>query len=342
MKKHLKKYLAKIHQGISFLSSLKLAVINLVMLAVLSAIGTFLESYYDQELARAYIYHSIWMRLALISLFINISAVLVDRWPWKKHHISFITAHFGILMLIIGSWITQVKGVDGSMRLIPQEDTRYILLSEKILTVHSSFNGETVSELYRDQPQFLLRKPSVKKPYLIPLGKDQLRIVEHYPYAVSNVVFEANEESGMVFQFQLAGKQASLFDWVYLKKGRPITQKQVGLASIVVNHQFTFSEEANNELVLKPKNKNTVLYLLKSKGQFQKAGELKKGQSLQTGWMDLTFRLVDFYKADQVYQFTPKKNPSELTTSAINIQFKHKDQWQDRWDAVKFFYLFLF
>ena len=320
-----------------FLSSLKFAVFNLIVLGILSAVGTFLESYSSAELARVLIYHSLWMKLALISLSINVTSVLIDRWPWKKHHISFITAHFGIVIMIIGSWLTQTQGVDGSMRLELNKENRSIILPSKILVVYSSFDGQSMKEMYRSQPQFLIQKPSLKKPYKISLGKDQIEVIDFYPYAEQSFKFQSNSKAnGWAVQFLLSGQKTSYSDWIYLNKKSPFVKKSTGPASLILSKgSYVFKEK--NELILEPQNNKLMYYKLRSKGKFQKAGEIKKGDMIQTKWMDLTFKLLDFYKAEVVYEFKKKKTQTDQTVSAIKVRYKDMEKWTPLNSFLRFY-----
>ena len=320
-----------------FLSSLKFAVGNLIVLGVLSAVGTFLESYYSAELARVLIYHSLWMKLALASLSVNVTSVLIDRWPWKKHHISFITAHFGILIMIIGSWLTQTQGIDGSMRLELNKENRSIILPSKMLVVYSSFDGQSIKEMHRGQPQFLIQKPSLEKPYKISLGADQIEVIDFYPYAEQSVKFQPKAQAGgWAVQFLLSGSQTSYSDWLYLNKKTPFVKQTAGPASLVLSQGgYIFKEK--NELILEPQNNKFMHYKLRSKGKFQKAGEIKKGGIVQTGWMDLNFQLLDFYKAEVVYEFKERKAQTDQTVSAIKVRYKDMERWTPLNSFLRFY-----
>ena len=138
----------------SFLISLKLAVFNLSLIAVLTAIGTIVESRWDQEAANKWIYHSWWMYFVLFFLFANVFMVLVDRWPWKKTQIPFVLAHLGILTMITGSLITKQLGIEGSLRFKEGEEARFFLLPDKEILVYSSYDGDKFRLLYQKDVDF--------------------------------------------------------------------------------------------------------------------------------------------------------------------------------------------
>ncbi|MFK8138403.1 MAG: hypothetical protein AB8E15_08590, partial [Bdellovibrionales bacterium] len=72
-----------------FFGSLKMAVFVLILLAILSAVGTFYESRYNAEIAQILVYKSIWMEIAMVLFSVAIIFSAVDRLPWKRKHIPF-------------------------------------------------------------------------------------------------------------------------------------------------------------------------------------------------------------------------------------------------------------
>ena len=127
-----------------FLCSLKLAVIVIVTLALSLAVGTTLESKYDTPTAQYWIYRSSWFFCLLGFLGLNIFFVALSRYPWKKRHIPFLLAHLGILMLLVGSWVTYRVGLDGSMRITEGESQRMVEVDQPIL---SFSDGKTIKSI---------------------------------------------------------------------------------------------------------------------------------------------------------------------------------------------------
>ncbi|MBL7715246.1 MAG: cytochrome c biogenesis protein ResB [Bdellovibrionales bacterium] len=117
------------------LISLKLAVITIGILLVSLITATFLESIYDTPTAQYWVYRSFWFYLVLLCLGLNILFVAISRWPWKKHHTAFLLAHLGIMMILIGSWITQRYGLDGNLRFTEGEASSLVELSDLMVVV---------------------------------------------------------------------------------------------------------------------------------------------------------------------------------------------------------------
>jgi hypothetical protein len=115
------------------LISLKLAVVVIATLAITLAVATVMESLYDAKTAQYFIYRAFWFYGVLALLGLNILAVALSRYPWKKKHIPFLMAHAGILMILTGSWFTYVKGVDGSLQVSEGEVNSAVELDQFVL-----------------------------------------------------------------------------------------------------------------------------------------------------------------------------------------------------------------
>jgi len=119
--------------------SLQLAVVLLMGLTLALIVATTLESRFDTPTAQYYVYRAPWFYLLLLVLGVNILAVALSRLPWKKRHLPFLAAHAGILLLLVGAWVTQRWGVDGMLRVE---------------------EGDTQSQVEIDEPQILIQQAS--------------------------------------------------------------------------------------------------------------------------------------------------------------------------------------
>ena len=186
-----------------FFCSLKLAVFTLSTLILLLAIGTFYESARGREAAQELIYDSVYMNVALALLALNILAVMLDRLPWKKRHSGFLLAHFGILFVIAGAFITRFYGVDGYIRLKPQEEGQYITAGPAFLNVYASFDGANLSQLYRKRAFFFRHPPKKTKVDIIQLGSLTLKITDFYPSAIVRESYKPSSRGGVALRFLL-------------------------------------------------------------------------------------------------------------------------------------------
>jgi hypothetical protein len=127
------KFTAFLERVWKILISLKFAVVVIVLLAIALALATILESKYDTRTAQYVVYSSAWFYFLLSMFGLLILAVAISRIPWKKKHIPFLMAHAGILMILIGSAVTAVNGVDGNLRITEGEVNSSVELDSQVL-----------------------------------------------------------------------------------------------------------------------------------------------------------------------------------------------------------------
>ena len=118
-----------------FFASIKCAVPVVLGLTASLIAATFIESLYDTATAQYWVYRSFWFHGILTLFGANILVVALSRWPWKKHHAAFLIAHLGILMILVGSFITQRFGLDGSLRLQEGETGSVVEVNEPVLVL---------------------------------------------------------------------------------------------------------------------------------------------------------------------------------------------------------------
>ncbi|MEY2555334.1 MAG: hypothetical protein QOF93_478, partial [Verrucomicrobiota bacterium] len=162
-----------------FFSSLKLAVVLLVVLIAGAIVGTLYESSFDAKVARSYVYGAPWFNAWLVLLGANLTASALSRWPWKKYHTAFLITHLGIITLLLGSLIGRIFGVEGTITLFKGEPpTNRLLVDQHQLRVHD------VDGIIKGYPaEFLHHPPDPQHPK--DLGKlasgARLKIVGYAP-----------------------------------------------------------------------------------------------------------------------------------------------------------------
>lgn len=325
---------------IKFLASLKLAVVVILALAVVISAGTIIESRFDAQAAAKLVYHTWYMYLSLGFLALVLIAVMVDRWPWKKRHIPFLLAHVGIIVLLLGSWVTMKYGLDGTMRFGIGEKNRFVTVPATDVTIWSSFDGDRYTKLTETEVDFFLKSPE-KHPFRYPLPEGELVINAYEPYVLANRQFvkSTNPKMGSAIRFQLQNPNVNVNEWLFQQRPNQVVSNQFGLA------KFTLGEipeklPAENALFIKAKNENEISYAVAYKDPQRKPvfGTLKEGQSFPTGWMGLEFRLLRFFaKAEEKLDFRKLSRPTPISTSAVQVQFQDKKYWVQLNDVLKIF-----
>lgn len=120
------------------MASVKLAVPLMMVIIGVVAYGTIVESLYNAEMAKLKVYQTPWFESLMVLLWCNILFATLTRWPWKKHHLGFLITHLGLLLLLAGGMITGLFGLDGTLRLMEQEEGNSVVLSDLVLGIATS------------------------------------------------------------------------------------------------------------------------------------------------------------------------------------------------------------
>jgi hypothetical protein len=113
-----------------FFASLKLAVLSLITLASVLAYATFFESRHGTHAAQEWIYRSPAFAFLLAALGANVlcAALIRFRWDdrqkgWARWQTGFVITHAGLLVVLLGSWITLQTSDEGQVMLLENETT---------------------------------------------------------------------------------------------------------------------------------------------------------------------------------------------------------------------------
>ncbi|MEM7646723.1 MAG: cytochrome c biogenesis protein, partial [Pseudomonadota bacterium] len=324
-------------------ASLKCAVFVILAMGTMSAWGTIVESMYnDAKRAQETVYHSWYSYSIFILLSINLIAVIADRYPWKRHHIGFISAHVGIITLIAGSILTRYFGIDGSMAFNISETKNRVMVSNTDVIVYSGLASGGARKIFEEEVHFLKTPPSEESPYKIPIGNDEIVIDRFVPYTIPQNKIEPStkETDGPGLRFQIANERVSESDWLLLGN-RPFEVKNMGPARIVLAKKGGFKYSDGNVLLLETNGKSEELkysVFTASKNGLTSSGVAKAGDSIQTGWMGLTFRLLKYMpSATRTWTYEPLETSVEQSLQAIRFTFNGKEYWTGLNSSVRLF-----
>lgn len=87
-------------------------------LSLILIVATLYESKTTTAQVQRLVYQSWWFIALLGLLGLNVFSAALVRYPWKKHQTGFVLTHLGIIMLLIGSIIGLLFGVEGSVTLV--------------------------------------------------------------------------------------------------------------------------------------------------------------------------------------------------------------------------------
>lgn len=343
------------------LSSLKLAVFIIVVFAVLTAVGTIIESKYDAIAASKWIYRTPWMFGVMILLAINLIAVMVDRWPWKQKHIPFILAHIGILVLLLGSLVTFLYGLDGTLRVAENEKNRFVTTSDTDLVIWSSFDGSNYTKLFEEPVDFFLHSPKEKPIEISVDHQKKIKISDYKPYALVTPQIRESDDprAGLAVRFNLSNERVHFTDWLMQRRRGDIgATLNLGPAKIIIG-EAPKSPTGQNEIYLSvvsgaanamvdaaktPKSAASATtrlkYTIYSRDTTHKTmtGFIKETETIKTPWMNLEFKLLRLLpQAQQFWDFKFVERPTPLTTAAVLVEFNGRQDWVQIDDVFKLF-----
>lgn len=319
-----------------FSTSFQLGIPILVALSLLIISGTIVESKYDAFTAGKLVYQSWMMYVTLGLLVYNLMIVMVDRLPWKSNHYPFVIVHIGIITMIIGGWITQKFGVDGSMSIPLNGNSRYVMVADTDLVIYGTFDGSSYRKIYDQEVDFFNHPPSEKHPMYLELpSEDKIVILDYVKYGRVNkkIVAADTPQAGSSIKLQLFNANVKQVESLtQVGKNKPVSQ-QVG--PLLMHYEYTGhyhnrKNKEKNEIYFEKKADGKIAYFAYDKNE-DKAylkGEMKIGDVLTTHWMGLQIRLLDYMdKAKEVYDVTPVAYPTPLTTSAVLVDYRGQKEW---------------
>ena len=128
----------------SFLISMPFMAVLMVVLIVVLALATFMESAYDTQTAYAVFYGSHWFELLLLVMGINLVGVVVKQKLYRRKKIVVFLFHIAFILILIGAAITRFISYEGNMHIREKMSSNTMLSSNAYIDVVFESNGERV------------------------------------------------------------------------------------------------------------------------------------------------------------------------------------------------------
>ncbi|MDR2763292.1 MAG: hypothetical protein LBB88_11870 [Planctomycetaceae bacterium] len=100
-----------------FFGSLTIGIILMIILVILLAWGTFIESAYGRRVATFALYGSNWFAGLLLIFGLNILCAILNRLMLGRLSFPFILSHCGIIVLLIGAALTWTSGEEAQITI---------------------------------------------------------------------------------------------------------------------------------------------------------------------------------------------------------------------------------
>lgn len=97
------------------LASLQLAVVVIALTAVVLGWATWVESRLGTPAVHFGIYGTRWFAALNLLLGVNVLCAALIRFPWKRHQTGFVVTHAGILVLLVGTLLSRLYGIDAQL-----------------------------------------------------------------------------------------------------------------------------------------------------------------------------------------------------------------------------------
>jgi hypothetical protein len=124
---------------LKLVGSLLLTVVILFLLIAILLWGTVVEKYYGATAAKFGIYGSWWFNTLGLILALNSAAALVLRWPWKLPQLGFILPHLGLIVLLVGCYLSRCFGIEATLSVFEGESSN---LAYKGSNQHVELDGQ--------------------------------------------------------------------------------------------------------------------------------------------------------------------------------------------------------
>lgn len=217
------KTLAKLEKTIG---STKFAVIIILLFAVALTVGTFVESLYNTEYAGRLIYKSLPFMLLQLAMFLSIFIATTLRFPFKRALFGFYVLHLGLLLIFVGSFVTYVVGVDGSMQLLPNTPSRTVSLPQYELEVTDLKAGK----------KLVMDLPYVASPTEINESYQDLHFKTYLPFAKLERHWIKSHIKGVrSSQYQIKNEN---FAETFLLSSHPDSEGQASLTMGLLNVHY--------------------------------------------------------------------------------------------------------
>ena len=286
----------KENRVLKFLGSVQMALPMILVLAILLAAGTIVESRYSTVVAKRFVYGTWWFAGFLSLLAINLFCSALSRFPWKKYQTGFVVTHLGIIIVMMGALVTQQWGADGQIAL-NEGETGHIFQEDKP-TLYYQLGDGAIEQI---PASFNFRQPDPDRPLIVHLPEDGVLMVDQFYLSAQKRVrgrlAQEGEKGFPAVHIDLNSSFVHENQWLFL--GSPENgHLDLGPASVFFEKEADWKKRlakgakdiSSNALAVLMASDGTLKYQTRHRGEFAPAAPLKVGVGYSTGWMDMEFK----------------------------------------------------
>jgi len=131
---------------LSFLISIPFMAVLMIVLIVVLALATFVESAYNTQTAWAVVYGTHWFELLLLLIGINVAGVMIKQKFFKRRKIVVFLFHISFILILLGAAITRFISYEGNMHIRENAASNTMLSSNAYIDVVLESGGERVGK----------------------------------------------------------------------------------------------------------------------------------------------------------------------------------------------------
>jgi len=129
---------------LSFLISMPFMGVLLILLIVILALATFVESAFGTSTAWAVVYGTHWFEFLMLLIAINIAGVMFKFKFFNRRKLVVLVFHLAFIMILLGAAITRFISYEGTMHIREEAMSNTMLSDNGYVQVQLELNGETV------------------------------------------------------------------------------------------------------------------------------------------------------------------------------------------------------
>ena len=177
----------------SFLFSTRLMAILFLLFAAAMGAGTFIESYYNTDTARVWIYNARWFEVIMVFFMINFAGNIKRYKLYKKEKWATLLLHLSFVFIIFGAFVTRYISYEGMMPIREGATSNQMFSDKNYLTFY--VDGQHQGALKRrvfETPMLL--SPAVYPPF----ASNNFSISDHFdatPFTIryKNFIMDAKD-----------------------------------------------------------------------------------------------------------------------------------------------------
>jgi len=131
---------------LSFLVSMPFMGVLMVVIIVVLALATFVESAYSTQTAWAVVYGTRWFEILMLLIGINLVGVMVKQKFFRRKKIVVFLFHLAFILILVGASITRFISYEGNMHIRERESSNVMVSSAAYIDVVLDVSGEIVSK----------------------------------------------------------------------------------------------------------------------------------------------------------------------------------------------------